>query len=54
MNDNGEVSDEEVLKEIDDIVNNKNKDFYLKKCQPLEEFRKEIIELTNKQNNKKE
>jgi hypothetical protein len=47
MNDKGEASDEEVLKEIDDIVNNKNKDFYLEKCQPLDEFEKKIIELSN-------
>ncbi len=45
MNDKGEVSDEDVLKEIDDIVNNKNKDFYLEKCKPLDEFEKEIVEL---------
>ena len=45
MNDKGEVSDEEVLKEIDDLVNNKNKDFYLEKCKPLDEFEKEIVEL---------
>lgn len=48
MNDKGEASDEEVLKEIDDIVNNRNKDFYLEKCRPLEEFKKEIIEISNK------
>ena len=47
MNDKGEASDEEVLKEIDDIVNNRNKDFYLEKCQPLDEFEKKIIELSN-------
>ena len=49
MNDKGEASDEEVLKEIDDIVNNRNKDFYLEKCQPLDEFEKEIIKLKNKE-----
>jgi hypothetical protein len=49
MNDKGEASDEEVLKEIDDIVNNRNKDFYLEKCKPLDEFEKEIIELKNKE-----
>ena len=43
-----EASNEEVLKEIDDIVNNRNKDFYLEKCQPLDEFEKKIIELSNK------
>ena len=52
MNDKGEASDEEVLKEIDDIVNNRNKDFYLEKCQPLEEFKKQIIEISNKRNKK--
>ena len=52
MNDKGEASDEEVLKEIDDIVNNRNKDFYLKKCQPLEEFKQQIIEISNKRNKK--
>ena len=49
MNDKGEASDEEVLKEIDDIVNNKNKDFYLEKCQPLDEFEKEIKDMKRKQ-----
>jgi hypothetical protein len=48
MNDKGEASDEEVLKEIDDIVNNRNKDFYLEKCRPLEEFKQKIIEISNK------
>jgi hypothetical protein len=48
MNDKGEASDEEILKEIDDIVNNRNKDFYLEKCQPLDEFRKRMIEISNK------
>ena len=52
MNDKGEASDEEVLKEIDDIVNNNNKDFYLEKCQSLEEFKKQIIEISNKRNKK--
>jgi hypothetical protein len=52
MNDKGEASDEEVLKEIDDIVNNKNKDFYLEKCQPLGEFKQKIIEISNKRNKK--
>ena len=52
MNEKGEASDEEVLKEIDDIVNNKNKDFYLEKCKPLDEFEKEIIEISNKRNKK--
>ena len=51
MNDKGEASDEEVLKEIDNITNNKNKDFFLTKCKPLEEFKKEIIEISNKQKN---
>jgi hypothetical protein len=49
MNDKGEASDEEVLKEIDDIVNNKNKDFYLEKCQSLEDFKKKIIDMKRKQ-----
>ena len=52
MNDKGEASDEEVLKEIDDIVNNNNKDFYLEKCQSLEEFKEQIIEISNKRNKK--
>ena len=51
MNDKGEASDEEVLKEIDDIINNKNKDFFLTKCKQIEEFKKEIIEISNKQKN---
>jgi hypothetical protein len=52
MNDKGETSDEEVLKEIDDIVNNRNKDFFLTKCQSLEEFKQQIIEISNKRNKK--
>ena len=47
MNDKGEASDEEVLKEIDDIVNNRNKDFHLEKCQSLDEFEREIINVKN-------
>jgi hypothetical protein len=42
MNNKGEATDEEVLKEIDDIVNNRNKDFFLTKCKSLKEF-EEII-----------
>lgn len=53
MNDKGEASDEEVLKEIDDIVNNRNKDFFLTKCRPLEEFKQEIIEISNKRKKRK-
>ena len=41
-NDNGEKTDEEVLKEIDDIVNNRNEHFRLEKCTPLKEFEKSI------------
>ncbi len=52
MNDKGEASDEEVLKEIDDIINNRNKDFRLEKCPPLDEFEKRIIEISEKQNEK--
>ena len=52
MNDKGEASDEEVLKEIDDIINNRNKDFYLEKCTPLEEFKQRMIEKSNKRNKK--
>ena len=48
MNNKGEISDEEVSKEVDDIINDKNKDFHLEKCQPLDEFRKRIIEISNK------
>ena len=50
MNDKGEASDEEVLKEIDDIINNRNKDFHLEKCQPLDEFEKQIEEMKRKHN----
>lgn len=50
MNNKGEASDEDVLKEIDDIVNNRNKDFILEKCRPLEEFKEKIIEISNKRN----
>jgi len=40
MNNKGEITTKEVLKEIDDIVNNKNEDFKMEKCIPLDEFRK--------------
>ena len=40
MNDKGELSDEETLKEIEDITSGKN--FNLIKCKPLKEF-EEII-----------
>lgn len=53
MNDNGEVSDEEVLKEIDDIINNRNKDFHIKKCQSLDDFEKTMIEMKRKQDERK-
>jgi hypothetical protein len=49
MNDKEEVSDEEVLKEIDDIINNRNKDFTLEKCPSLDEFEKKIIDMKRKQ-----
>ena len=48
MNDKGELSDEETLKEIDDIVNNRNKDFQIEKCESLEEFEKIMIEMEKK------
>ena len=53
MNDKGELSDEDTLKEIDDIINNRNKDFQIEKCEPLEEFEKIIIEVEKKQNERK-
>lgn len=53
MNDKGEISDEETLKEIDDIVNNRNKDFRIEKCESLEEFEKIMIELEKKHNERK-
>jgi hypothetical protein len=42
QNDNGEITDDEVLKEIDDIVNNRKENFNLKKCTPLKEFEESI------------
>ena len=48
MNDDGDITDEETLKEIDDIVNNRNKDFELKKCMPLDEFEERIRKLSKK------
>lgn len=48
MNDEGDISDEDTLKEIDDIVNNRNKDFTLDKCISLEEFEKQIKHLSKK------
>lgn len=53
MNNKGEVSDEEVLKEIDDIINNKNKDFQIEKTQSLDDFEKRIIDLKRKQDERK-
>lgn len=53
MNDKGEISDEETLKEIDDIVNNRNKDFQIEKCEPLEEFEEKIIALKKKNDERK-
>ena len=53
MNDKGELSDEDTLKEIDDIINNRNKDFQIEKCEPLEEFEKIMIEMEKKQNERK-
>ena len=52
MNSKGEITDEEFMGEINDIVNNKEKDFHLEKCKPLEEFKKTIIELSKKQKEK--
>ena len=54
MNDKGEASDEEVLKEIDDIINNRNKDFTLEKCPSLDEFEKKIIDMKRKYDNRKQ
>lgn len=42
FNDKGVVTDEEVLKEIDNIVNNRNELFNLEKCTSLKEFEKTI------------
>ena len=53
MNDKGELSDEDTLKEIDDIINNRNKDFQIEKCEPLEEFEKIMIEMEKKKKKKK-
>lgn len=53
MNDKGEITDEEVLGEVDDIVNNRNKDFFLKKCQPLDKFRKELESIIERRNGEK-
>ena len=53
MNDKGEIYDEDTLKEIDDIINNRNKDFQIEKCEPLEEFEKIMIEMEKKQNERK-
>ena len=49
MNNEGDITDEEVLKEIDDIANNRNKDFTLEKCISLEEFEKQIKDLSKKE-----
>lgn len=49
MNSCGDMTDEDVLKEIDNIVNNKNKDFTLKKCIPLEEFKNKLVGMKRKQ-----
>ena len=46
MNNEGDITDEETLKEIDDIVNNRNKEFTLHKCIPLDEFEEQIKHLS--------
>lgn len=53
MNDKGELSDKETLKEVDDIINNRNKDFQIEKCESLEDFEKRMIEMEKKQNERK-
>lgn len=51
-NDKGELSDEETLKELDDIVNNRNENFNLRKCIPLAEFEEKIKERSKKNEEK--
>lgn len=53
MNDKGELSDKETLKEVDDIINNRNKDFQIEKCESLEDFEKKMIEMEKRQNERK-
>lgn len=53
MNDKGELSDKETLKEVDDIINNRNKDFQIEKCESLEDFEKRMIEMEKRQNERK-
>lgn len=41
MNDKGELSDKETLKEVDDIINNRNKDFQIENVSHWKTLRKE-------------
>ena len=45
MNDEGTITDEETLKEVDDLFNNRTKDFTFEKCVPLKEFEERIKHL---------
>ena len=47
-NEKGDITDEEVLKEVDDIVNNSKKDITLEKQIPLEDWEKRIEKLKTK------
>lgn len=52
MNNEKQLTDEQVLQEIDDIVNNRNNEFTLRKCTPLDEF-EEYIKKRSQNHNKK-
>lgn len=43
-NKKGELRDEDALREIDDIVNNRRENFVLRKCIPIDEFEKMMRE----------
>ena len=44
-NNKGELSDEETLSILNDVIEGKNKDIKLKKCQSLDEFREQLLKM---------
>jgi hypothetical protein len=44
-NDKGELSDEETLIILNDVIEGKDKDIVLEKCQPLDKFREQLLKM---------
>lgn len=44
-NDKGELSDEETLTILNDIIEGQNEDIVLQKCQSLDEFREQLLKM---------